>query len=91
MILTSVKMQQIIIGKNYFDEWYMPLLRFGKGKSNEFKMPIYIKGENQNNINLCHAELMEYKGKTKDELILCHDKIVLKYNEYVGILGKTDK
>lgn len=46
MELTSVKMQSVVIDKQ-LGKWYMPLLRFGKGNKNEFKMSLYINGKKQ--------------------------------------------
>lgn len=82
MELTSVKMQSVVIDKEYFDEWYMPLLRFGRGKKNEFKMNLYIKGENKEKVTQCYNELIAFKGKDIEEIRLRHDEIVVKYNEW---------
>lgn len=82
MKLTSVKMQLVVIDKKYFDEWYMPLLRFGKGKKNEFKMGLFIKGEDNPKVHECYERLSKFIGKTKDELIEAHDLIVQEFNEY---------
>lgn len=82
MELTSVKMQSVVIDKQYFDEWYMPLLRFGRGKKNEFKMNLYIKGKNNKKVTECYNELIAFKGKKIEEIRSMHDEIVLKYNEW---------
>ena len=75
-------MQSVVIDKKYFDEWYMPLLRFGKGKKNEFKMNLYIKGKNKHKVIECYNELETFIGKPIEEIRSKNDEIVLKYNEY---------
>lgn len=82
MTLTSVKMQSVIIGKNYFDEWYMPILRFGKGKNRVFKMPIFIKGSHKKKISSCYKKLLEFKGQDIENIRAKHDDIVIEFNEY---------
>lgn len=82
MKLTSVKMQLVIIDGNYFEEMYMPLLRFGKGKSKEFKMNLYIKEGNKDKIKQCFDELNSFVGKGIEEIRENVYAIEEKYNEW---------
>lgn len=75
-------MQTVIFGKDYDNEWFMPILRFGRGKNKEFKMNLYIKGENEDKVGKCYDELIAFKGKDIEEIRSAHDAIVEKYNEW---------
>lgn len=82
MKLTSVKMQAVILEKDYFKEWFMPVLRFGKGKKNEFKMALFISESNSSKMTECYNELIKFKGKDIEEIRLIHDEIVERYNDW---------
>lgn len=79
-------MQSVVIDKRYFDGWYMPLLRFGRGKKNERKMGLFIKGDNDAKVSECHAEISKFIGKDIGELVNAHDEICLKFNDYTDPL-----
>lgn len=91
MELTSVKMQQVVFGKDFENFWYTPLLRFGKGKKALRQVPIYIKESNTKKIDDCYADFMQFKGKSIDSIIDKHDELVSKYNEYNYRQEKKEK
>lgn len=91
MKLTSVKMQLVIIDGNYFEEMYMPLLRFGKGKSNEFKMNLYIKEGHKAKIEQCFDELNSFVGKDIAEIRENVHALEAKYNDWKPTKKTSDE
>jgi len=80
MKLTSVKMQTVIFSGNFEKEYYMPILRFGKGKKNMRKMPLFFKSSKK--ASEFYDEIIQLKGKSIEEMRLAHDSLIKKYNKF---------
>jgi hypothetical protein len=88
MNLTSVKMQTIIFGNDFDNEYSMPMVRFGRGKGKVFKFNLAIKKDDEAKINECWTEIMKHKGKSFEEIQAIHQDLCLRFNQYEPKKGK---
>jgi hypothetical protein len=92
MNLTSVKMQTIIFGNDFDNEYSMPIVRFGRGKGKVFKFNLAIKKDDAAKINECWTEIMKHKGKSFEQIQAIHHDLCLRFNQYEPKNGqKTTK
>lgn len=82
MNLTSVKMQTIIFGNDFDNEYSMPMVRFGRGKGKVFKFNLAIKKDDKVKINEFWTEIMKHKGKSFEEIKEIHQDLCSRFNQY---------
>lgn len=85
--LRKVIMQPVFVNKDVENEYYTPLLTFGK--TNLFKMPLWFLDLEK--AKECRADLLKFIGKKKSELEAAHDEIIEKYKSFSSFYKKTHK
>ena len=80
MVLTSVKMQTVMINHDFENEYFTPILRFGMGKDRKFKIPLYLQDPTK--VKECYDEIMKLKGKSIEVVRENHSRIIEMFKDY---------
>ena len=83
MKLTSVYIANLAILEPEFIELTSPLLRFGRGKKNERRLPVCFALEHADKCHELYEELNTLRGQTLDEIVSYLKTNLDKYKPFI--------